>query len=195
MTSDFKPGKAYLIEGKSIEQVKGEIKEWFQKHDFEVLEEGKKEIQGRKIPFGEGYDIWLYIKLKSIKGGTLMVFNNTYVTKYYDWNLIWFPYLKNYVLEWSKNLVRFLLSREETELNYTNKFFYFGYFLSAVSIILSFILGVSGIISSSAMLLLIIIVCLCLGIGLNVSRILYGNKLSNLPEYKVEEYKGEIEID
>ena len=51
MTSDFRPGKAYLIEGKGIEQVKGEIKDWLAQKEIEIVYEDPSTIEGFKFDF------------------------------------------------------------------------------------------------------------------------------------------------
>ncbi|KYC51862.1 MAG: hypothetical protein AMQ22_01127 [Candidatus Methanofastidiosum methylothiophilum] len=83
MTSDFKPGKAYLIEGKGIEQVKSEIKEWLGKKQIEIEEKGdfiQLYKSGHKTPFHfyaltYGYSDENKIRLVPHDKGTLIIFN------------------------------------------------------------------------------------------------------------------------
>lgn len=83
MTSDFRPGKAYLIEGKNIGQVKSEIKEWLGKKQIEIEEKGdfiQLYKSGHKTPFHfyaltYGYSDENKIRLVPHDKGTLIIFN------------------------------------------------------------------------------------------------------------------------
>ncbi|KYC53599.1 MAG: hypothetical protein AMQ74_00342 [Candidatus Methanofastidiosum methylothiophilum] len=83
MTSDFKPGKAYLVGGKGIEQVKSEIKEWLAQKEIETEEKGdfiQLYRSGYKTPFHYfaltyGYSDENKIKLVPHDKGTLVIFS------------------------------------------------------------------------------------------------------------------------
>lgn len=193
MTPDFKPGKAYLIKGKGIEQVKSKIKEWFTKHDFEVLEEGKKEIQGHKEDTWIKVDVWIYIKLKLMENGTLLIFHNENI-KWYKVMIIIYPDLRRYADEWQKNLVRFLSKRKELGLDYYTKYCYIMYisgFIIFVPLIFNIFVQLPDIFKTDPIHLILVFVLLLL----RYLTSMYKLRQANLLEYKVEEYKGETKID
>ena len=199
MTSEFKSGKTYLIEGKGIEQVKNEIKEWFNKYEFEILEEGENEIEGHKKNTWIKFDVWLYIKFKLMKDGTLLVFHNKNI-KCYEVMVVIYPDLRRYAGEWQKNLVRFLSGRKELGLDYYAKHINVIMFIPAFIFTLLLYTPFSQLPENpfiqwpqkyKATLLICFflfssILCFILS--------MYKLKKANLPEYKVEEYKGEIDL-
>ncbi|NMC58395.1 MAG: hypothetical protein GYA51_03270 [Candidatus Methanofastidiosa archaeon] len=79
MTSEFFPGKAYLIEGKSIEQVRSKVLEWLEKNQIDVIYDNDNLIEGYakyEHLYGLVYDIWVYLKLLPEQAGTIVVFHN-----------------------------------------------------------------------------------------------------------------------
>ncbi|NMC59358.1 MAG: tetratricopeptide repeat protein [Candidatus Methanofastidiosa archaeon] len=74
MTSDFKPGKAYLIKGKGIEQVKSEILDWLSKKGFQV-EDNEDFIKAFVYPLSVGHSDENRIMLKQQGKDTLIIFH------------------------------------------------------------------------------------------------------------------------
>ncbi|NMC59820.1 MAG: hypothetical protein GYA51_10635 [Candidatus Methanofastidiosa archaeon] len=184
MTSDFKPGKAYLIEGKSIEQVKSEIKEWLGKKQIEIEEKGdfiQLYKSGYKTPFHYyaltyGYSDKNKIRLVPHDKGTLIIFNNNDTTIFGQ--------------GMRKNLIRSMQNKKE--IMDPND-----------------ILVMSGIICMSFLFIWLrsgawtrngynfLYNIIFIAITLILALYFYSRQKSLLenPDYYIEEYKGEIEID
>ncbi len=193
MTSEFKSGKTYLIEGKGIEQVKNEIKEWFNKYEFEILEEGENEIEGHKKNTWIKFDVWLYIKFKLMKDGTLLVFHNKNI-KCYEVMVVIYPDLRRYAGEWQKNLVRFLSGRKELGLEYYAKYFHIIVFIPSFIVFILLYTPLGQLPDKYNATPIFIFTALSLLI-LRYLVSIYKLGQVNLPEYKVEEYTGKIDIE
>ncbi len=178
MTSDFKPGKAYLIEGKSIEQVKSEIKEWLGKKQIEIEEKGdfiQLYKSGHKTPFHfysltYGYSDENKIRLVPQDKGTLIIFNKNDTAIFRD--------------GMRKNLIRSILNKKE--ILDPNDIIIFAFMACIIPVIIR-------IRTDSNLLYILSFIVITLLLALYF----YSRQKSLLenPDYYIEEYKGEIEID
>ncbi|KYC51863.1 MAG: hypothetical protein AMQ22_01128 [Candidatus Methanofastidiosum methylothiophilum] len=76
---EFFPGKVYLIEGKSLEQVRSKVLEWLEKNEIDVIYNNDNLIEGYakyEHSYGLVYDIWIYLKLLPEHDGTIVVFHH-----------------------------------------------------------------------------------------------------------------------
>ncbi|NPV50323.1 MAG: hypothetical protein HPY60_03895 [Candidatus Methanofastidiosum sp.] len=115
MTSDFKPGKAYLIEGKGIEQVKSEIKDWLTEKGIEVKEEDENSL----IAYNYFYSfkisqIWISLKLENHISETVITFDER-VYRFQMWLIVGGQYY--YLDEIRKDMVRYLKGKDEIGIN------------------------------------------------------------------------------
>jgi len=196
MTSDFRPGKAYLIEGKKIEQVKSEIKEWFQKYELATIDTKKEIIDIWSATFTT--ELWLHLKIIENSKGTLIVYGNRLFKNELRYH---YPGVQ-YAEEIRKDLVRYLQGKKELVIgkldSYRSR-------LEALSIIpfisVFFTFLFSNYLFHDRATIKIVLILAFLFFAACSIFVLYFEiqlnhkiqKLSNLPEYKVEEYKGEIE--
>lgn len=199
IVDEFIQGKAYLIKGKSIKQVKKEIKKWLDKNEIEIVKDEGNEIQGYKTTFGINSTwIWLHLKLSVASSGTLIIYDNRlFRTEILP---IFLPFTNTYFEELRKDLIRYIQGRPELIVGYFDKLTTKVKTISSIP----FFLGILIIFIGPQ------IVGPCsLKIGFAFG-LLYAvltestqhyyllrkiQKLSNLPEYKVEGYQGEIRID
>jgi hypothetical protein len=113
MTSDFKPGKAYLIEGKGIEQVKNDIKEWLTEKGIEVKEEDENSLLAYNYFYSFKISrIWISLKLENHISGTVITFDERV---YGFW--IWVGAEYYYLDEIKKDMVRYLKGKKEIGIN------------------------------------------------------------------------------
>lgn len=203
MTSDFKPGKAYLIEGKGIEEVKSEIKEWLAQKEIEIVYEDPSTIEGFKFDFFFRYPLRITVKLSERSSGVILAFSNNHIHKpkflsyEYVYNYIPIPIFLPRILFWEyfSNMIRFIAGKKEVYLNLDlfNFLYYYGFlfiyilfelFLNAP--LLSKVISLSGPQYGVYIIYLILIPMIIWLIVKNIS-------LSD--KYYIEEYKGEIKID
>ncbi|HOI77183.1 MAG TPA: hypothetical protein PLI06_06190 [Methanofastidiosum sp.] len=207
MTSDFKPGKAYLIEGKGVEQVKDEIKEWFKGNKLEIVIDKENEIGADKKNFMFNYEVWIHLKLMPSNKGTIVVFSDEFNYFYSGFFVNGFLNLINlglgfYMQELRKNLIRYLLNKNQIKIDFQRISFNFFPFSLATFIIFGLLIIYSPMYVFRSILINIIdiqvitlIVLILSVLGLYLIHLRKNRKKANLPEYYVEEYKGEIEID
>jgi len=191
MTSEFIPGKAYLIKGKGIEQVKSEIKEWLAKNDIEMLMESEDIIEAHDYGFLYYYNFYFLVKLVEIPEGTFVVFSDK-ISKNIFFIRNCFEPLTSLLDEQRRDMIRFLNGKMELNVS-----------LRSFARIVNF----TYLPISLTLMLLIFFIdfyylwWISMPIGLLWAIFYFAilpwtmTKNKNLPEYKVEEYKGEIEID
>jgi hypothetical protein len=195
MTSDFKPGKAYLIEGKNIEQVKSEIKEWFFKNGLELLDEEPYLLEGYKYSIFK-YEVWIKIKLIENSKGILLTFDNRYTKKYLRFFLTILS--KNFLEEMRKDLIRAISRKKEIKarlifglLNILATIYFFG--------ITFYIVNFYRINKIESLSIKYFLICfLVYYVLINIIDILTLFIIKNISlndKYYIEEHKGEIEID
>ena len=192
MNPDFIPSEKYLIEGKNLEKVKQEIKEWLARNNIEILYESDNYIKASKVSFLSYYEILIYICLLEHKRGTIVIFDKSLaINKYITRNF----YNPDLIKEKRKNLIRFLNNKNELQMDFDK-------FLIITLLPLGFIglVGAIIILSSDFRDNLIFLSSLFV-IGL-LDALLYfwilpWNMTKNkaLLEYRVEEYKGKIDIE
>jgi len=191
MTSDFKSGKAYLIEGKGIEQVKQGIKEWLAKNNIEMLMKSEDLIEAHDYGFFNYYEFYFLVKLVENPEGTLVVFSDkTSKNIFYSRNFL--EPLPSVLLEKRKDMIRFLNGKEElnVDMGAYARLSIFTYIpLSLIAILLLFYIDFYIIF----LIFMPISLLLTLFDFVLFPRQITKNK--NLPEYNVEEYTGEIKID
>ena len=191
MTSDFKPGKAYLIEGKGIEQVKSEINEWFAKNNIELINEDEDLIEAHDYGFFYYYEFYFLVKLVENPEGTLVVFSDkTSKNIFYSRNFL--EPLPSVLLEKRKDMIRFLNGKEElnVDMGAYARLSIFTYIpLSLIAILLLFYIDFYIIFLIFAPLSTILFITIFVLLPRHITK----NK--NLPEYIVEEYKDKIEFD
>jgi len=108
---EFFPGKAYLIEDKSIEQVRSKIKEWLEKNEIDILYDCDNLIEGYSLHevFSLEYDTWIYLKLLQESSGTVVVFHH----KIYNKRSL----LPNLEEQKRIDLIRFIEGKEELDID------------------------------------------------------------------------------
>jgi len=188
MTSDFTPGKAYLIEGKGIEQVKSEIKDWLVKNEMEMLMESEDMIEAHRYGFYYYYEFYFLVKIVENPEGTLAVFSDKISKDILFRNLSARILLKDK----REDMIRFLNGKKELNVD-----------LKAYARIMYLISALIGLIAFLFLfnidLYLFFLIFMPISLLLTLFNFLllpwHITKNKNLPEYKVEEYKGEIEID
>lgn len=188
---EFFPGKAYLIEGKGIEQVREKILEWLDKKEIDILYDHDNLIEGYasyEHPLIQ-YDTWIYLKLLQESSGTVVVFHHKPRKKY------------GILLELRKqeriDLIRFIEGKEELNIDidsfHINFFIYPGIAWFSSTALFFYVAGklfnlpeivrsLYGFISMMA-----------------VPYYFYYNKkrvlsLAKLPKHYVEEYDKEIDF-
>lgn len=191
MTSDFKPGKAYLIKGKDIEQVKQGIKKWLAKNDIELINEDEDIIEANKYGFFVYYEFYFLVKLIINPLGTLVIFSDKKSKNiFYSRNFL--EPLPSVLLEKRKDMIRFLNGKEELDVDmgaYARISIFTYIPLSLIAILLLFYIDFYIIFLIFAPLSAFLFITIFVLLPRQITK----NK--NLSEYKVEEYKGEIKID
>jgi hypothetical protein len=191
MTPDFKPGKAYLIEGKGIEQVKDEIKDWFFNNDLDLLDEGPYNLEGYKFSFIFKYEVWIKLKLIENPKGVILAFNNHYVKKY-----PMFPFptvlVRGLIVEMRNNLIRFLIGEKEIKINLDIFYIVLYSIIILVSSLGYYSLLTNGYLDPTLVTFLVNILLVIL---ISIISWLIVKNISLSDKYYLEEYKGEIEID
>lgn len=187
--SDYVPEKTYLVNGKSVNQVKDEIREWLYYNKIEIRFEEENRIETYGIVSGftdENIDVSVYSKGPN----TLIIFKAGMPTedKY------------NKLLGQKRlDLVRFLEGKKELKIKYKMLFIFdarvFSYILSFF--IISLLIIITRNIENTDFIILPVLIIITIGWMPFYKK--YSDeeiqKKANFPEYKVEEYKGEIEID
>ena len=119
MTSDFRPGKAYRIEGKSVEQVKSEIKEWLAEKGIEVKEEDENSLLAYNYFYSFKIGkIWISLKLENHISGTVITFDERV---YGFWMWVGAEYY--YLVEIKKDMVRYLKGKKEIGINTIGRYY------------------------------------------------------------------------
>jgi len=188
---EFFPGKAYLIEGKSVEQVREKILEWLDKNEIDLMYDHNNLIEGYSIHESLifSYDTWVYLKLLPDLKGTVVVFHHKVYKK--DSRLSELRKQKRL------DLIRFIEGKEELNVNvsdYYIKFFIFPPFVWLFSCLL-FNYIVVKILNLPIFFLWAYLVLSFVLIGYsfyyNQKR---GSSLAKLPKHYVEEYDKEIDF-
>ncbi|NMC60101.1 MAG: hypothetical protein GYA51_12095 [Candidatus Methanofastidiosa archaeon] len=199
IVEEFIPGKAYLIKGKSIKQVKKEIKKWLSKNEVEIVKDEGNEIQGYRLDFFKinSMGIWLHLKLSATISGTLIIYDNRlFRTEIIP---IHWPFINTYLEELRKDLIRYLQGRPELIVGYFDKLITKVNLISFIPFFLGILIMFIGpkIVGPYWNKIIIIFILLYLILNLLFGHYLLGKlqKLSNLPEYRVEEYTGKIDLD
>lgn len=185
MTTDFIPDKAYLIKGKGIEQVKKEALESLEKlfcniteyEDDSFTADGGIQIPQTRIEF----------KFYPHGKGTIIAFSrkshfSDTVGKYFEDKFI--------VDVLKKDLVRHAQGREKLLWPTINKYNIFRVLFSFLVLALLFFLVIFGYIQDGQFIFLGVCTTSIVAFGIYLLLKLKIQKLSNLPEYKVEEYTG-----
>jgi hypothetical protein len=186
MTSDFKPGKAYLIKGKDIRQVKKEIKDWLAQNDIEQINEGEDLIEAHAYGFFYYYDFYFLVKLVENPEGTLVVFSDKVTNR-----IVLSPVTtaRKFLPDKREDMIRFLNGKKELEIDLSS----YGKIVNLTSAPIV-IIGILLFYYIDLYLFLLIFIPIVVFVSIyqySLSRQITKNK--NLPEYKVEEYKGEID--
>ena len=187
--SDYVPEKTYLINGKSVNQVKGEIGEWLCHNKIEIRFEKRNRIETHGLVPGftdENINVSIYPKGPN----TLIIFKSgmPIEDKY-----------KNLLEQKRLDLVRFLEGKKELKIKYKMLFIFdarvFSFILSFF--IISLLIIITKNIENTDFIILPVLILTTIGWIPFYKK--YSDeeiqKRANLPEYKVEEYKGEIKID
>ncbi|NMC59796.1 MAG: hypothetical protein GYA51_10515 [Candidatus Methanofastidiosa archaeon] len=198
MTSEFRPGKAYYIKGKRPEEVKHGVEEWFKMHDLATIDTNEEIIDVYEFTFTS--ELWLRLKIIENSKGTFIVYDNRLFKNELHYHHLGVQYSE----EIRKDLVRYLQGKKELVLgrfdSYHSRF-------DALAIILFIPIYFTFLFSNylfhdiTTRKIVIILAFIYFTVG-SFFGLYFENqldhkieKLANLPEYKVEEYEGEIRID
>lgn len=203
MTTDFKPGKTYLIEGKSLEQVKSEIKEWLVKNDMGILIDKENEIGADKKNFLFNYEVWIHLKLKPTNKGTVIIFSDEFNNFYSGFLVYGFLNLINlglgfYMQEFRKNLIRYLLNKNQIKIDFQQISFNFFPFCLATFIVITLCMLYAPEYLFVHFFEVTMIFFIFLILSILILYFIHLRKIqrqTDLSEFKVEEFKGEIKID
>jgi hypothetical protein len=192
ITSDFIPDKAYLIKGKSMEQVKKEAKRWLTENKIKIVSEGENELETDEL-IPEYPDDKINLRLSQMGWDTLVIFCDEKSNK--D--------LKEKIIEQKKlDLVRFLQGREELKLSYSRitvlgtdlfqRILTFLILLALFQAMNSFYPRINISIIIIPAIFVLIITRLYLSRKYGESGI---QKMANLPKYKVEGYQEVVILE
>jgi hypothetical protein len=204
IVDEFIPGKAYLIEGKSIKQVKKEIKEWLSKNEVEIVKDEGNEIQGYKIDLFkmEVGEVWIHLKLSETVAGTLIIYDQRIsrnpLSNLLISNIPIFT-VSNYLEELRKDIVRCINRRPEFITGFFDRVYTIFSIASFIPFFLAILIMFIGPKIVGLYWFKIIVTCILFSIITTFPTNYYLRRKiqtsSNLPEYKLEEYKGNIESD
>lgn len=204
IVEEFIPGKAYLIEGKSIGQVKKEIKEWLSKNEVEIVKDERNEIQGYKLDFFkiEVGEVWIHLKLSETVTGTLIIYDQRISRNPLSNSIISIIpnyTVSNYLEELRKDIVRYINRRPEFITGFFDKFYTIFSIVSNLPFFLAILIMFIGPKIVGPYWFKIIVTCILVSIIIGYPAKYYLKRkiqtLSNLPEFKVEEFKGKIDIN
>jgi hypothetical protein len=184
---EFFPGKAYLIEGKGVEQVKDEIKEWLEKNFGQITEYEDESIMAQN--FFTMIEACIELKLYPNKSGAIILYSK----RRYILDIESFWRVDNYLVDELKNdLVRYVQKREELLTPLIRKFL----ILRLSPFIIPFATFFLSILGHAKFELVYPLGLLSVAMFIIVNYLFKRKiqKLSNLPEYKVKEYKGDVTI-
>ncbi len=188
---EFFPGKAYLIEGKSLEQVRSKILEWLEKNEIDIVYDHDNLIEGYSIHESLifSYDTWIYLKLIPGPKGTVVVFHHKVFKK--DSRLSELREQKRL------DLIRFIEGKEELDIDVSSYYtinFIFPPFVWLFSCLLFNYIVVKLLNLSVAFLwayLVLSFVLIGYSFYYNQKR---GSSLAKLPEHYVKEYDKKIDF-
>jgi tetratricopeptide (TPR) repeat protein len=186
----FTVGEKYIVPYSNIDELKEEVKGWLNDNKMNIIREGHDTIEAVRTRVDIGYyDLSIIIKFIPDISKTIIIFDKNLARNY---PIINFG-IKKVLLELRRNLIRKLNGKEEIKINLT-RFFVIDYiFLFVVSLSLTYLIFNKYVLMERLSIIwgsIAIIYPL-------VRRIWLSHKIqkqANLPEYFIEEYKGDIII-